>query len=96
METFNIRTKYGQEEIVLTILEEEAYFLVIYYGGIFGAVAKECGNWEQVPDDEIAAGHLPKYERAMPGERIEMEWSDHLVQRIGNEIDLYMEDKVDF
>ena len=92
METFNIRTKYGQEEVVLTILEESEYYLVIYYGGIFGALYKECKNWELLTDNEIAAGHLPRYERGMPGERIEIEWSDHLVQRIGTEIELYLED----
>lgn len=92
MKPFNIKTKYGQQEVVLTILKEDKYFLIIYYGGIFGALQQECKNWELLPDNEIAIGHLPHYERGAPGERIEIEWSDHLVQRIGTEIELYLED----
>lgn len=93
MQTFNIKTTYGDEQIVLTILEENNYYLVIYYGGIFGAVRQPKGNWEKVPDDDIVTGHLPQYEPGQPGERVEIEWNEELVQDIGSEIELWLENE---
>ena len=70
----------------MTILEENDYYLVIYYGKIFGAVRRKGDAWIQVADEEIEAGHLPRYEPGQPGERVEISWSSELVNQIGTQI----------
>jgi len=62
MEPFNIRIPNNDEEVTLTILPEQDYFKIIYFGGILGAIKEFEGAWELLPEEEIAAGDLPFYD----------------------------------
>lgn len=86
MAPFNIKINYHSEEISFTILPENDYFLVIYFGGVFGALHQKVKQWVQLPNNEIAPGPLPPYEKAAPGERLEIDWSPNLVKLIGTQI----------
>jgi hypothetical protein len=94
MDPFNIKIKYGTQEVTLTILPtEEEYYKVIYYGAILGAVCFDGEHWDQVPLEQIAAGDLPFYEPGSNGDRVEIEMTDYVIDRIGEEIDLYVDDE---
>jgi hypothetical protein len=96
MEPFNIRISYGTNEVTLTILpDDEGYYKVIYFGGILGAVCYDGKDWDLVERDKISAGDLPLYEPGPVGERIEIELTDHVVDRIGWEINLYENDDLE-
>ncbi|MNY08031.1 hypothetical protein D3C86_1408590 [compost metagenome] len=95
MEPFNIKIGFGEKEVTLTILPaEEGYYKVIYYGGIVGAVKPEADGegWEQVPDDEIVAGDLPRYEPDLNADRLNFVLCDHTVDYIGEEITTVLKD----
>ncbi len=89
MESFNIKISYGTNEVTLTILPtDNDYYKVIYYGGVLGAVCFDGNDWEAVAPENLEAGDLPFYEPGRPGERIEIELTDHVIDRIGWEIRL--------
>ncbi len=91
---FNIRIKYGTNEVTLTILPaEEGYYKVIYYGAILGAVCYDGEHWEDVPAEKIAAGDLPFYRSELNDGRIDVELTDYVIERIGEEIDLYVDEE---
>jgi hypothetical protein len=48
-----------------------------------------------VAQNKITTGDLPLYEPGRVGERIEIELSDHVVDRIGWEINLYENDDLE-
>lgn len=62
MEPFNIHIHNKDEEVTLTILPENNYFKLIYFGGIIGAIKEFDGGWELLPEEEIEAGGLPFYD----------------------------------
>lgn len=97
MEPYNIRISYGSHDVTLTILPaEQGYYKVIYYGGILGGVCYDGKDWDIVGPDKIIAGDLPFYEPGLVGERIEIELNDHVVDRIGWEINLHENDDQEF
>lgn len=96
MKPYNIKISYGTNEVTLTILPtNEGYYKVIYYGGILGAVFFDGKDWDSVANDHIVQGDLPFYEAGRIGERIEIELSDHVIERIGWEIHLYENDDLE-
>lgn len=87
---FNIKITYGSNEVAVTILPtDEGYYKVVYYGGIIGAVCFDGKDWDLVPSEKIIAGDLPLYTPGPLGERIEIELTDQVADRIGLEISLY-------
>lgn len=93
-EAFNIKIGYGNKEVTLTILEEEDYYKVIYFGGIMGAVRASDGDWDLVDPEEVEAGDLPQYTPDLKGERLEIVLDEHTIESIGREIELhYWEDE---
>jgi len=62
MEPFNIHINNNDEDVTLTVLPENNYFKLIYYGGIIGAIKELNGAWELLPEDKIEAGGLPFYD----------------------------------
>lgn len=62
MEPFNVHIRNNEEEITLTILPEQDYYKIIYFGGIIGAIKEVDGEWELLTEDEIEAGDLPFYD----------------------------------
>lgn len=94
-EAFNIKIGYGNREVTLTILEEESYYKVIYFGGIMGAVYFLDGDWDLVDPEEVEAGDLPEYSPDLKGERLEIVLDEHTVDAIGKEIELYVWDGED-
>ncbi|HTM99488.1 MAG TPA: hypothetical protein VL088_12115 [Pedobacter sp.] len=62
MEPFNIHIHQNDKEITLTVLPENNYFKLIYFGGIIGAIRELDGEWELLPEEEIEPGGLPFYE----------------------------------
>lgn len=94
MSAFNIKIRYGSNEVTLTILPlEEHLYKIIYYGGILGAVKKNHLEWDLVPKEDLEAGDLPPYESGSINDRIEIELTDQLADRIGEEIDLHQEEE---
>lgn len=92
MKPFNIRVRYGSGEVTLTILpEEKGNFKIVYYGGILGGIKKVNKEWDLIPLEEVAGGDLPLYEPKHGQERVDIELTDHMVDRIGEEIDLNLE-----
>ncbi len=89
MEPFNIKVGFGEHEVTLTILPaKEGYYLILYFGGIIGAVKLDVDGefWEQVPDGEIVPGDLPLYEPDLNAERLNFVLCEHTVDSIGEEI----------
>ena len=95
MKPYNIKISYGKDEVTLTILPSGEYYKVIYYGGILGGVCFDGKDWDLLDADQIIAGDLPLYEPGRVGERIEIELTDHVVERIGWEINLYENDDLE-
>jgi hypothetical protein len=96
MEPYNIKISYGTKEVTLTILPtDEGYYKVIYFGGILGGVCFDGKDWDLVEQHKIKVGDLPLYEPGRVGERIEIELNDHMVDRIGWEINLYENDDLE-
>jgi len=95
MEPFNIKVGFGEREVTLTIMPHEAYYKVIYYGGILGAVRFENDTdlWEIVPADEVEAGDLPMYQDDLSGDRLKIVLDDETVDEIGEEIELNIKSK---
>jgi len=92
MEPFNIRVRYGSGEVTLTILpENKENFKIVYYGGILGGIKKENKEWDQIPLEDVAGADLPLYEPKYGEERIKIELTGHVIDRIGEEIDLHLE-----
>jgi hypothetical protein len=92
---FNIKIGYGNKEVTLTILEEENYYKVIYFGGIMGAVRALDGDWDLIDPEEVEAGDLPLYTPDLKGERLEIVLDENTVDSIGREIELYHLDEED-
>ncbi len=93
MDAFNIRLHYGSNEVTLTILpSEEGIYKIIYYGGILGAVRKHQQEWDLVTEDALEAGDLPPYERSAANDRVEIDLTEQLADRIGEEIDIFLEE----
>ena len=61
MEPFNIKITHLGKEVTLTILPEEDYFKIIYYGAIVGALKNQGSEWEIIPEEDITAGDLPLF-----------------------------------
>ena len=94
MDPFNIKLRYGRNELTLTILPaEEGIFKIIYYGAILGAVIKQDHDWDLIPYDELSAGDLPFYTPNSEDERVEIELNEQIADRIGEEIDLHLEEE---
>lgn len=62
MEPFNIRIHHQNQDITLTILPENDYYKIIYFGAIVGAIRQLKYDWELVPEEEIEPGNLPPYD----------------------------------
>lgn len=62
MKPFNIHIQNNEQEVTLTILPEQDYYKIIYFGGIIGAIKEFDGGWELLPEEEIEAGSLPFYD----------------------------------
>lgn len=89
MEVFNVKIKYGEEDVTLTILPtDDGYYKVIYYGGVLGAVRlqNDQHTWEQLPDQDIEAGDLPLYKHDLTADRLDIILDSNTVQAIGEEI----------
>lgn len=84
---FNIRVGYGKKEVTLTILQEEDYYKVIYFGGIMGAVRHVQNEWVLMKHTEIPAGDLPVYTPELKGERLEIVFDERTAHAIGKEIE---------
>jgi len=93
MEPFNIRINYGSNEVTLTILpSDNSVFKIVYYGGILGGIRKNADEWEPVGRDEIGGEDLPLYQPKHGDERINVELTEQVVDRIGDEIDFHLEE----
>ncbi|TDQ08195.1 hypothetical protein [Pedobacter metabolipauper] len=92
MEPFNIKIGYGEKEVTLTILPtDEAYYKVIYYGAILGAIRYQADDsWELVPEEEIIAGDLPMYVHDLKADRLDVVLNDTVVDEIGEEIEIIL------
>ncbi len=62
MEPFNIHIQNNDDEVTLTVLPEQDYYKIVYFGGIIGAIKEFDGGWELLAEDEIEAGGLPFYD----------------------------------
>ncbi|WP_131539336.1 hypothetical protein [Pedobacter nototheniae] len=62
MNPFNIHIIHKQHNLTLTILPEDDYYKIIYFGGIIGAIRNRGTEWELVPEDEIEPGDLPPFD----------------------------------
>lgn len=85
---FNIQIDYVGNEVTLTIVPQDDYFKVIYFGGIMGAVRLVDADWQLIDAEEIEAGDLPLYSPDLKGERLEVVLDDNTVNAIGKEIEL--------
>ncbi|WEK21178.1 MAG: hypothetical protein P0Y49_08495 [Candidatus Pedobacter colombiensis] len=86
---FNIRVGFGEHEVTLTILPtSKKDYLVIYFGGILGAVRMDPDGelWEQVPDEEILPSDLPLYKPDLEAEWLDIVLCEDTVADIGDEI----------
>ncbi|TKC59299.1 hypothetical protein FBD94_17365 [Pedobacter hiemivivus] len=86
---FNIRIGFGEQEVTLAILPTiQKYYLVIYFGGIIGAVRMDPDGelWEQVPDEDIIPGDLPLYQPDLEADRLDIVLCEDTVFHIGEEI----------
>ena len=89
MKMFNIRIGFGEQEVTLAILPTiQKYYLVIYFGGIIGAVRMDPEGefWEQVPDEDIIPGDLPLYQPDLEADRLDIVLCEDTVTHIGEEI----------
>lgn len=94
MEPFNIRIRYGSTEVTLTILPaDNGDFKIIYYNGILGGVRKNGKDWDLVSLDEVAGENLPLYESKHGEDRLEIQLTEQVADRIGEEIELYLEEE---
>jgi hypothetical protein len=68
MSPFNIKIEHAGKEITLTIIPENDYFKIVYFGAIVGAIRKVETDrkieieWELVEADEVEPGNLPWYD----------------------------------
>lgn len=93
MEPFNIKISHGSRQLTLTILPlEDDVFKIIYYNGILGGVKKQRKQWELLSLDEVAGEDLPFYEPKHGEDRIEIELTEQIADRIGVEIELHLEE----
>jgi hypothetical protein len=93
MEMFNIKVGFGEQEVTLTILPTtHNYYLVMYFGGIIGAVRMDTDGefWEQVPDEEIIATDLPLYQPDLEADRLDVVLCEDTVSHIGEEITIVL------
>ncbi|WP_276090793.1 hypothetical protein [Pedobacter sp. JY14-1] len=90
MEAFDIKIAYGTQEVSLTVLPaENNIYRLLYHGGILGAVCFDGRDWDRVTSDTlIYTDEYPRYMPGKVGERIEIELTDHVIDRIGWEIEL--------
>jgi hypothetical protein len=88
MEVFNIKVGFGHNEVTLTILPQRGCYIVLYYGGILGALRLESDNetWEKVPDEDIDPGNMSFYQHDLNADRLDIVFDEHTVHRIGEEI----------
>ncbi|WP_449437119.1 hypothetical protein [Pedobacter steynii] len=86
---FNIKIGYGQNEVTLTILPQDDYFKVIYFGGIMGAVGYADADWTLIDPEKIAPGDLPMYTPDLKGERLKVILNEATVDAIGKEIEMH-------
>lgn len=86
---FNIRFGYGEKEVTLTILPDDDYYKIIYYGGILGAVYNLDGEWDFLEVENLQAGDLPFYTPDLTGERLEIVLDENAAYAIGEEIEMY-------
>lgn len=92
MKPFNIRISYGRQQLTLTILPvADDVFKIIYYNGILGGVKKQGKQWELLSLDEVTGEDLPLHEPKHGEDRIEIELTEQIADRIGAEIELYLE-----
>ena len=90
MDPFNIKVSYQDQVVSLTILPETAYYKIIYYGAIVGAVRKVASDWKAVPAEEIAPGDLPLYDykQSNTAEQPNFKLDNTTIIQIGKEIEL--------
>ncbi|MGF1922714.1 MAG: hypothetical protein ACQUHE_00940 [Bacteroidia bacterium] len=62
MDPFNIQIEDEQELLTLTILPENDYFKIVYFGGVIGAVRKLDSEWLLLTEEEIEVAGLPLYD----------------------------------
>ncbi len=89
MQPFNIKIEVENEYVTLTILPtDEAYFKVVYYGGVLGAIHydKITQKWNAVNPEAIIAGDLPPYQGIIVENRVEVVLDSPTIVKIGQEI----------
>lgn len=93
MKPFNIRIRYGSEEITLAVIPvENGDFRIVYYNTILAGMKKNNNEWCLLTPEEVAGGDFPLYEPKIGEDRIIIDLTDQFTERIAEEIDLYLED----
>ena len=94
MEPFNIKIGFGKNEVALKILPTTEYYIVLYYDCIVGAIKldEDGDSWEQVPDENIAKGHIPLYEPNLNSDRLDFVLCEHTINYIGEEIIAFLKE----
>ncbi|MEQ7801771.1 hypothetical protein ABDJ41_18395 [Pedobacter sp. ASV1-7] len=94
MGPFNIKIGFGKNEVALKILPAAGHYVILYYDCIVGAIKRdeEADSWEQVPDENIAKGHIPFYEPDLNADRLDFVLCEHTINYIGEEITAFLKD----
>ena len=90
MVPFNIQIDHGDDKITLTIIPEEDYYIIVYFGGILGAIRKMGLDWILLQQEEIDPGMLAYFDHKLNSEVAKVSLGIHEINLIAGEIENHL------
>ena len=86
MVPFHIQIDHGDDKITLTIIPKKDYYIIVYFGGILGAIRKIGLDWILLQQEEIDPGMLEYFDHKLNAEATQVSLGVHEINLIAGEI----------
>lgn len=90
MAPFNIQIDHGDDKITLTIIPKKDYYIIVYCGGILGAIRKMGLDWILLQLEDIDPGMLEYFDYKLNSEATQVSLGIHEINLIAGEIENHL------
>ncbi|TCD11004.1 hypothetical protein EZ449_05755 [Pedobacter frigidisoli] len=87
MTAFNIKFEHEGKKVTLTIIPKDDYYLIVYFGGILGAIRNRDTDWMLLKKEEINNGALSYYDHSSESSAIKITLGTAEINQIAGEIE---------
>ncbi|TCD00721.1 hypothetical protein EZ449_19665 [Pedobacter frigidisoli] len=87
MTAFNIRFEHAGNTVTLTIIPKDDYYLIVYFGGILGAIRNRDTDWVILKKEDINHGELSYYDHTTESAATKITLGTAEINQIAGEIE---------